>query len=127
MVTTEEKIEKYVLEGNWSMAIRTAVEEDCSENCQRKILEHLVSKKLISFKGTFEKPDINSLSILSIYLFFRICNVLRRYQKKNSLKSNDGIPDRIFFGRTERGEIIDIVITEEFKAILKYDETIVIF
>lgn len=118
MVTTEEKIEKFILNGNWSMAIRTAVREDCSEKCQRKIMEHLISKKLISFKGSFEEPDCNCISILSIYLFFRICNTLRRDPIR------DAIPNRIFFGRTERGEVIEVAITNEFKSFLKYDETI---
>lgn len=121
MVSTEKKIEMFILNGNWSMAIRTAVKEDCSEECQRKIIDSLISKGLISFcEKSGEKYYGCSFSSLSIHLFFRICNSLRRDRFKHSL------PDRMFFGRVEKGGIIDVVITKEFKLFLRYDEAIVV-
>ena len=116
MVTTEEKIEKFLKERNWSKAIRIAVNEDCSEDCQRKILELLVVQKLISFESTFEEPGPKSFSIISIHLFFRICNSLRR--------DKDSIPTRMYFGRNECGEIIEVVVSNDFKSLLKYNEII---
>lgn len=118
MVTTEEKIERFIKERNWSKAIRTAVRENCSEDCQRKILEHLVDQKLISFESSFEQPDNKSLSIISIYLFFRICSSLRRDKNENA------IPNRMYFGRNKYGEIIEVVVSNDFKSLLKYNEIV---
>jgi hypothetical protein len=130
VITTEQKIEKFIIDHNWSAAIRTAVREDCSEDCQRKILKHLISKGLISFTDGFETFNSEHLSILSIRLFFRICNTLRRNPSKgyDSIKENVSVfPNRMHFGRSGRGEVIQALITNDFKIYLRYDNNVIFY
>ena len=116
MVTTIPKIEKFLKEKNWSRVIQAVVKEDCSEDCQRKVLKHLIDRKLISFESIFEEPDSKFFSIISIHLFFRICNSLRRN------KYESVIPSRMYFGRNKYGEIIEVTVSNDFKSLLKYNE-----
>jgi hypothetical protein len=119
MVKTEE-IDKFIASNRWHKVLRIALESDCSEECLRKIIKHLISEKLVSFYGEFEWLDFDCLPIDSIHVFLRTCYCLRKGPDKMA------VPDIIQLGRIGKLPIIAIP-SREFKERLKYDETIVIF
>lgn len=129
----EKKVAEFVLKQNWGIAIRTAMRGDCSEACLRKIFQNLLHYKLISlYSGQeyFEEINQDQISAESIYFFFRTCNAFRKevhFRKELPFRRKipiDPLPDSMFFGRSEWGDLIEIKITPKFKSLLNYDQVI---